>query len=377
MSAKLQHRAAQRTSPQVAEPQKDLEDSSVDPGVQVAQAAPLLLDLYSMLGMVMGGCCTNVLTYEQLLKMNPAIGSALTFSQMLFISIHSLPSFLTFPSSSAVPHLKPRQVPLQRWAAQVAVLTAGSLLNNWAFAFKVPLTVQIVFRSAGLAVSMLFGRLVLKKQYSFLQVASVTLVSLGVVLATLSRTTGAAPATSAGHKTAEEMRQYALGVGMLVVSLFLTGILGILQEQTYKIYGPCWKEGVFYTHFLSLPVFAFLISDVKQGLQSLTTSPSASSSTFSYSPLLVLAANLLSQLICVSGVNRLTSQVSSVSTNLVLTTRKALSLCLSVWWFGNGWNWQLAAGAGMVFCGSFLFSSGAKPSSDSVQPAKAQGAKKE
>ena len=48
--------------------------------------------------------------------------------------------------------------------------------------------------------------------------------------------------------------------------------------------------------------------------------------------------------------------MSSVSTNLVLTTRKALSLCFSVWYFGNGWNVHLCVGAGMVFVGSFLFS---------------------
>lgn len=34
---------------------------------------------------------------------------------------------------------------------------------------------------------------------------------------------------------------------MLVTSSFLTGILGALQEQTYRKYGPCWREGVFYT----------------------------------------------------------------------------------------------------------------------------------
>lgn len=36
----------------------------------------------------------------------------------------------------------------------------------------------------------------------------------------------------------------------------------------------------------------------------------------------------------------------------MLTARKALSLCLSVWWFRNGWNAQLAAGAAGVFAGS-------------------------
>lgn len=68
---------------------------------------------------------------------------------MLFITLQSLPSFLVFQPGSLLPRLKPRQVPLARWTIQVLVFTFGSLFNNWAFAFRVPLTVQIVFRSAG------------------------------------------------------------------------------------------------------------------------------------------------------------------------------------------------------------------------------------
>ena len=109
----------------------------------------------------------NVWAYEQLLIINPRIGvsalgasccplpilvdtgSALTFSQMLFITTHSCSSFLSFAPNHRLPRLKPRQVPLPQWALQVLVLTTGSLLNNWAFAYNVPLTVLIVFRSAG------------------------------------------------------------------------------------------------------------------------------------------------------------------------------------------------------------------------------------
>ena len=86
----------------------------------------------------------------------------------------------------------------------------------------------------------------------------------------------------------------------------------------------------------------------------------------------VLLANLVSQLLCVTGVAKLSSvslllntlfllphlpfqQVSSVSTNVALTARKALSLCLSVWWFKNDWNAQLGFGAFMVFFGSLLY----------------------
>jgi len=315
-----------------------------------SQLAPALLDFYTALSLVLGGCCSNVLTYEQLLIMNPRIGSALTFSHMLFITAHSLPSFITFSNSHFLPRLKPRQVPLKHWGLQVLVLTSGSLLNNWAFAYNVPLTILIVFRSAGLPVSMLFGYYFLHKRYNMLQILSVLVVTSGVVLATLSRT--ATTAEVSKLRTAEDLHRYIIGISMIVLSLLCTGLLGLLQEKTYGRYGPCWREGLFYTHFLSLPFFVFLGRDIKQGLSSLSSPQSTTSTVTSF---IILMGNLVTQLVCVSGVNRLSSQVSSVSTNIVLTARKALSLCFSVWWFGNEWNMKLGTGAFMVFFGSLIY----------------------
>jgi solute carrier family 35 (UDP-xylose/UDP-N-acetylglucosamine transporter), member B4 len=85
---------------------------------------------------------------------------------MVFIAGQALPDFVQLRPLS----LKPPRVPPGRWAVQVLLLTAGSLLNNWVYRYHIPLTVQIVFRSAGLAVSMLFGKLVRGKTYSVGQV---------------------------------------------------------------------------------------------------------------------------------------------------------------------------------------------------------------
>lgn len=79
--------------------------------------------------------------------------------------------------------------------------------------------------------------------------ASVMLVTVGVVIATLSK-----PSASKAKQSPEDATKYAIGILMLVVSSFFTGFLGLLQERTYKKYGPCWQEGVFYTvgyYFLS------------------------------------------------------------------------------------------------------------------------------
>ena len=144
----------------------------------------------------------------------------------------------------------------------------------------------------------------------------------------------------------------------------------IRYENVY--YGRVFETEILSKHFLSLPFFIFLGKDIKQGLSSLSSPQSSTSTATSF---MILAANLITQLACVSGVNSLTSvrgtilysilwktyflgvkkQVSSVSTNIVLTARKALSLCFSVWWFGNEWNMKLGTGAFMVFCGSLVY----------------------
>lgn len=78
--------------------------------------------------------------------------------------------------------------------------------------------------------------------------------------------------------------------------------------------------------------------------------------------------NVFTQGLCINGVNRLTSvgslplkhpfsgadqslpsqKVSSVSVNLILTLRKAVSLAISVWYYGSGFNKGLVLGASMV-----------------------------
>jgi UDP-xylose/UDP-N-acetylglucosamine transporter B4 len=312
------------------------------------------MDYSFALSFIFGGCCSNVWTYEQLLRQNPEIGSALTFSQMLFITIQSLPLFLCWKKNRwglLIPALKTRQVPLRQWGLQVVVLTSGSLLNNWVYAFHVPLSVQIIIRSAGVVVAMLLGRLFLNRSYTARQLIAVTLVSVGVCISSIS--------TNSSVLALEGLSAtYIYGIIMLVASLFLTAILGILQERTYKTYGPCWREGVFYTHVLSLPIFLFLRKDIVRGFQGL---PSVQASSSNWVPYLVLFLNLVTQVMCVSGVNGLTSLTSSVSTGVVLTARKALSLCISIWYFGSDWNYFIVVGAGMVFLGSLLYSTSRPP----------------
>ena len=55
-------------------------------------------------------------------------------------------------------------------------------------------------------------------------------------------------------------------------------------------------------HLLSLPMFMFLINDILEGIRVVKTSQSGMPWIY-----LVFALNLLTQLVCVSGVNQLAS----------------------------------------------------------------------
>lgn len=246
------------------------------------------------------------------------------------------------------------------------------------------------------------------------QVASVVLVTTGVMMTTLSASKPKAkPAT---YSTSDRLfdphhtRTYLTGIGILTLALVLSGLLGIAQDRTYAKYvrGPAaaapkdtkaetvapvepWRESMFYLHFLSMPMFAFSWNDLLDQVSALNAGPTyhfvlpqslqitvtslapllstnknasfASSAPLAISfptPYIPLILNTLTQLVCVSGVHRLTSRVSSLTVTLILVVRKAVSLIISVLLFGDGLNeqnkWMMWGGAASVFVGTMLYS---------------------
>lgn len=225
-----------------------------------------------------------------------------------------------------------------------------------------------------------------KYSYTITQTFSVILVTIGVILTTLS----AQPSTNKSLESAADPYTYATGIAILTVALVLAGLLGIVQDWTYATYGrpslngtqsgPApWQESMFYLHFLALPMFLPLLPDLlaqlhsfnrtgprselripipfsshaanlTQGLLppytlpqlpisifdslvSINQAPNAGSFVVGLSIpqiYLPLALNTITQLICASGVNRLTTSVSALTVTLVLVVRKAVSLIISV-----------------------------------------------
>lgn len=394
-------------------------------------------ELLSILIFIFGGCCSNVWALEAVLKTYPGSGTFLTFSQIVYVAFGNLAGNVEVPAlrtstkfgvgkevqegtnvmrregarwtrwTGWIPRLKARKVPLWRWGVQVVLFLGVSLLNNRAFAYKIPLTLHIIFRSGGLCVSMLTGRLIGGKKYTIGQAVAGVIITAGIVLATLSApsrrssppaaTTHAAlggegSAALAATDTADTA-QFLSGIAMLCTALVLSALLGLWQERIYALYGTVWQEGLFYSHLLSLPFFAPMSGTIATTYKEYAATPPVtllalpsfaaldgktgrgSGGITLPSALAALVINVVTQGFCIRGVNRLTARVSSTTVNLVLTVRKAVSLALSVWYYGSGITPGLAIGGGMVLGGTIIYGLATPPRTPSPTPKAPHGSR--
>ncbi|KAG8744922.1 golgi uridine diphosphate-N- acetylglucosamine transporter, partial [Ceratobasidium sp. 423] len=296
---------------------------------------------------------------------------------------------------------RPLKIPLSHWIVQVVLFLVTSLLNNAAFKYSIPMAVHIIFRSGGLVVNLLLG-LALGKRYTPTQIISVLVVTAGVALSTTSSLSHKRPKPKDGDFHTASLSSFTqdhlIGLALLTLALVLSSLMGLAQERTYAKFGRHWQEGMFYLHFLALPMFALpgiggdLVEQIKianasppvtlashiqnlaipvfrpagplgalppslinQILERIMSFPLFSITLPSF--YIPLAVNVFTQFLCVGGVHRLTSQVSSLTVTLVLVVRKAVSLWISVVLVGGSrgdvWLW---GGALAVVVGTVAYS---------------------
>lgn len=320
-------------------------------------------DLALVFALIFGGCCSNALALELTTRQLPSSGALITLAQFVVVTLVAYAGEARWARVGRVwvPWVRRPGVPLRRWAVQVVLYFATSMLNNIAFAYNIPMAVHIVFRSGGMIVNMALGWAIDKKRYSLLQVASVCLVTIGVVVATLS---AALPADGAQ----KSVREYAVGVGLLSIALLASGFMGLFQERTYALYGrQHWHEALFYSHLFSLPLFALQRRSLVHQIHAANATPRECLGLCARSPWGIkvpsyytkLALNVGTQLVCINGVNRLTARVSSLGVSLVLVVRKATSLVISVVLLnGEAGSLGLWGGAAAVMLGTLGYTYG-------------------
>ncbi|KAI8883110.1 UAA transporter [Backusella circina FSU 941] len=217
------------------------------------------------------------------------------------------------------PKLKPRVVPISNWFLLVTLFFIVSVLNNLALGYNISIPLHIIFRSGGLIINMLLGTLFLKKRYSVGQITGILLVTVGVICATLNYDNIASDNN--------DQTDFSVGIILLVIAMFLSAGMGLFQEVLYQKYGKQWREGLFYTHFLALPLFIFFYKDLFHQAVLYNSSPLQPLAVIlEQIPILnafresipfigfkvrklwaFLIMNVITQYVCISGVNRMTS----------------------------------------------------------------------
>lgn len=176
--------------------------------------------------------------------------------------------------------------------------------------------------------------------------------------------------------TKQGLPPFSIGLLVLFIAQILSAIMGLYTEDTYQKYGAHWKENLFYSHFLSLPLFlpflpamlrqfrelaasaplsfpftqSMTVSELPAGLQSGITSVHIPSQ------LAYFVINVLTQYACIRGVNLLAATASALTVTIVLNIRKLVSLLMSIWLFGNKLSPGTLLGAVIVFGAGGMYS---------------------
>ena len=220
-----------------------------------------------------------------------------------------------------------------------------------------------------------------------MQVGSVLALTVGVVVAAwadaemkgkdTSLSTGAK-----GEKGAAEgagQGEFLAGLSILFVAQVLGAYMGVYTETTYAKYGRHWREMLFWSHVCGLGFSLFLAPTLWRQLSTLYRTTSSTDSLlpdvvvvivrpFSDGPIArmwgtvappqgiqLLLVNALTQVACISGVNRLSAQTTAVTVTVVLNIRKLVSFLLSCVVFGNQIGGLMMRGAGVVFVSGAVY----------------------
>ncbi|KAI6202132.1 hypothetical protein M3Y96_00916100 [Aphelenchoides besseyi] len=316
------------------------------------------------------GCMSCMVVVESLANRQPSAMNLMTFANFLFIAIEGL----VFTSKFFTVRNK---IPIRAYVPVVLMFCFVNVVNNQALNYHVPVPLHIIFRSGSLFTSLVMSRVILGREYTRKKYWSVAAISIGIIMCTLA--TAQAKKESASdeltdhttkllNETGEEItleeankhfREWVIGITMLTVALVASSALALMQEKLYREHGKHPREAMFYTHFLSLPLFAFMGEDILRNAAVFSKSPPLEFAGINFVVPELWAFLLLSsafQWLCISYVYMANSEMDSLSVTLLVTLRKFFSLLISIVYFKNVFTLQHWSGAALVFIGTLVYS---------------------
>jgi UDP-xylose/UDP-N-acetylglucosamine transporter B4 len=301
--------------------------------------------------LVFFGCCTNIIFLEELIKVYPHSGNTVTFCAFAFNCLEGLILTTRFLTKSSA-------IPIKYYLLMVFFFFIVQTLNNYTFSFNISMPLHMIFRSGSLIANLVLGVIIMKKSYKPFKYISVIMITAGIILCTIASASQKEKMVSHTGDAAYDLLIWLIGLLLLVVSLFFSARMGIFQEQTYAVYGKHPSEALFYNHFLPLPGFLLLTSDILKCVSEFNHSdPYIIPGLGAVVPWawLWLLFNTITQYICIKSVFILTTECTSLTVTLVVTLRKFISLVFSIIYFNNPFTLAHWIGAFLVFFGTLMF----------------------
>lgn len=293
----------------------------------------------SSVAMIMVGCVLNVVVLEMILNIDSKLGPLITLIQFIFIALESLRHNIDWETKS----LKKRAIPLWFYCILVFLFFFQSVVNNLVFSYHISIVLHTIFRSSSLLMNLAIGILMFGKTHSKEKIYSVVLITVGIFLAVVA--SNKSESTVFGQEI--NGSEWFVGLMLLTASQFMTGLLGNLQSYAYQKYGTNDEnENIFYSHVLSIPCFIFFAPSLIENYYSMQQHPILYWYMF---------LSVLTQIVCIKGVYKLTAQTNSLATTLTITVRKFVSLLFSIFYFGNTFTLLHTFSTFLVFYGTHLF----------------------
>ncbi|KTW29316.1 hypothetical protein T552_01271 [Pneumocystis carinii B80] len=324
-----------------------------------------LYHYFLILFLIFGGCCSNIFSLEAIIKKLISKGLLITFLQFLYITIEGL-VYNFFTGST---FLVKRNVPIGSWMIIVSLFFTATFLNNKAYSYGISIPMHIITQSGGIFILVILEWLYINKKPDIYQMISIAILTSGVIIANISN-------ISEKHSINLSMIEYTRGIIILLIAQILRSFMSIYMEKTFKLYSPNWKEVNFYMHFFSLllymPILPKIYSQTK--LLNYFQTPFISQKNHDRSLYEFLKAflkfkipktsnylfyfciNIITQSLCVQGINRLNVISTALTANIILNLRKFISLILSIYIFENKRNFGTISGIILVFTGSIWYS---------------------
>lgn len=273
------------------------------------------------------------------MKQNSQISTLITLLQYIFIFL-TLLGYLNFTrfwkDESNFKGYKPWSL---KYLIPVIVHNFCASMSNYVFNYNMSMGTHIIIKSLGPPITLILGWIFWGKVYGLNKIFGSILIAIGSGLFTINVQEFSGTTNEANNK---------VGIILLVGLVLVSSMTSLYTAEIYqsKSREVDWKVVMYYNYLVGLLLNMPLIGVVFNSLEMIIKD------NVNYWKIFW---NLVTQILCVIGVNILTFKLTALTLSLVLIIRRFVSLFISLYLFEIPVNGNGFLGAILVLTGSFIY----------------------